>query len=64
MQPDGPHIFVTFSDIPHHLDRGILDHEQLLGETTYLTHCLIFHLLTFHIICTNIYLICDYIMLL
>jgi len=41
-----PHIIVTFSSIPHHLDKGFLDYKQLLDRTTYLIHCLIFHPLT------------------
>ena len=56
--------FVTFLVFKIIWMEVFLDHKLLLGGTTYLTHCLIAHLLTFQIICMNIYLICDYIMLL
>jgi len=58
MEPDTPHIFVAFFGTQNPLDRGYFDHKLLLGGTAYLVHCLI-ALLIFHIICMNIYLICD-----
>jgi len=59
METDSSYILWIFG-IQHRLDGGFLDHKLLLGGNTYLTHCLIAHLLAFQIICMNIYLICDY----